>query len=125
VRAIVVDDSRAMRGILKRVLKVMNFDVTEACDGKAALDALLVSGPIDLGLIDWNMPNMNGLELIRILRANPVFDAMRLVMVTTEVEMNHIAIAMEAGANEYMMKPFTEQMAVEKLEMMGFNRAAA
>lgn len=127
MKAIVIDDSRAMRGILRRVLGGMGFEVTEAGDGKDGLAKLssLAGAPPALALVDWNMPNMNGLELIREVRKNNAFDAMRIVMVTTEVEMHNVQSALEAGATEYVMKPFTEDSLREKIETLDLPREAA
>ncbi len=125
MQAIVIDDSRAMRGILKRVLGHLNFTVREACDGREGLARLTEAAPPDLALVDWNMPNMNGLELVQAIRQDHRFDAMRIVMVTTEVEMHQVEHALAAGANEYLMKPFTEDGLREKIEMLGIIREAA
>jgi len=124
VRAIVIDDSRAMRGIIKRILKGMDFEISEACDGEQALKVLGEIGTPDVAMVDWNMPVMNGLQFITAVRKNSAFDAMRIVMVTTEVEMTQVESALIAGANEYVMKPFTEEIMREKLEMLGFGKAA-
>ena len=125
MRAIVIDDSRAMRGILKRILVGSGFDVTEAADGQQALTMLGMMSRPHLALVDWNMPNMNGLQFIRAIRADASYDTMKIVMVTTEVEMHHITISLEAGANEYVMKPFTEESLRDKLAMLGLDREAA
>jgi len=125
MKAIVIDDSRAMRGILKRILTGMKFEVSEAKDGHEALGRLAESGRPDLALVDWNMPNMNGFEFLKAIRADHAFDAMVIVMVTTEVEMHQVASALEAGANEYVMKPFTEEGMREKLQLLGFAQEAA
>lgn len=123
--AIVIDDSRAMRGIIKRVLKGMGFDTLEAGDGQEALAVLAKSPRPDLALVDWNMPNMNGFEFLKTIRADNAFDDMKLTMVTTEIEMSQIALALEAGANEYVMKPFTEEAMRDKISLMGFCQEAA
>jgi two-component system chemotaxis response regulator CheY len=125
MRAIVIDDSRAMRGILKRILAGISFDVIEAADGREGLSRLAESGPQDLALVDWNMPNMNGFEFLKAIRADNAFASMVIVMVTTEVEMTQLSKALEAGANEYVMKPFTEEAMREKLALLGFGPVAA
>lgn len=126
MRAIVIDDSRAMRSLLKGILKGEGFDeILEAGDGQEALKRLAQADRPELALVDWNMPNMNGLEFIRHIRKDGSFQNMYIVMVTTEVEMHQVAAALEAGANEYLMKPFTEQGVREKLQLLGFGRAAA
>jgi two-component system chemotaxis response regulator CheY len=120
VRAIVVDDSRAMRLILKRIVSQIGFEVFEAEDGKAALDLLGTLDPLpNLALVDWNMPNMNGLEFVTAVRADSRFREMTLVMVTTESEQSQIVRALAAGAHEYVIKPFTQGAMVEKLALLG------
>lgn len=122
-KAIVVDDSRAIRTILRRSLGNLGFEVSEAGDGKQALETLEKSGPLDLALVDWNMPEMTGFELVQALRAKPNFDAMAIMMVTTETEASAVQRAVEAGANEYVMKPFTDDVLREKLLLMGLSES--
>lgn len=119
MRALVVDDSRAMRMILARVLRGHGFEVLEAGDGREALDLLASSALPDVALVDWNMPVMNGLELVLALRADPANQAMRIVMVTTESESAQVVRAIEAGAEEYLFKPFTPEDVLAKLAMVG------
>jgi two-component system, chemotaxis family, chemotaxis protein CheY len=120
VRAIVVDDSRAMRLILRRIVGQLGFDVIEAEDGQAALAALAEVDEVpQLALIDWNMPNMNGLEFVSAVRADARLREMTLVMVTTESEQSQIVRALAAGAHEYVIKPFTSGAMVEKLALLG------
>lgn len=124
MRAIVVDDSRAVRSILGKMLKEIGFEVLEAEDGLVALEVLAASGPLDLALVDWNMPEMDGLQLIQAIRAKRAFDGMRIMMVTTETDLERIVRALEVGANEYLMKPFTPAAVVEKLALLGLTEAA-
>jgi two-component system chemotaxis response regulator CheY len=120
MRVIVVDDSRAMRMILRRIVGQLGFEIMEAEDGQAALDAVKNSESVpDLALIDWNMPRMNGLELVNALRDDPRTRDMTLVMVTTEGEQSQIVRALAAGAHEYVIKPFTSDSMVEKLALLG------
>jgi two-component system chemotaxis response regulator CheY len=120
MRAMVIDDSRAMRMILKRIVTKINFEVVEAGDGKEALDLLAAMTEVpELALIDWNMPNMNGLEFVTHARADPRLREMTLVMVTTESEQGQIVRALAAGAHEYVIKPFTEGAMIEKLALLG------
>jgi len=120
VLAIVVDDSRAMRLILRRIVGQLGFDVIEAGDGKEALDALAGLDDLpQLALVDWNMPNMNGLEFVSAVRADARLREMTLVMVTTESEQSQIVRALAAGAHEYVIKPFTAGAMVEKLALLG------
>ena len=119
MKAMVVDDSRATRVILKKALEGEGFSVVEAGDGKQALERLLELGAMDLALVDWNMPVMTGYELICALRAQKNFDGMSIMMVTTESEASQVQRALDAGANEYVMKPFTPDVLREKLLMLG------
>lgn len=119
-KALVVDDSRAVRMLLTRTLKQLGYEVQEATNGREALEIVEAGNSgIKLVLADWNMPEMNGLDLLKKLRQNPALSSVAVVMVTTETEIQHIAEAMEAGANEYVMKPFTRDILVEKLELAG------
>ncbi len=120
MKAIVVDDSRATRTILKRALTRQGFEVFEAGDGRQALDEIGKTGPLDLALVDWNMPVMTGYELICELRARPDLNKMAIMMVTTETESSQVQRALDAGANEYVMKPFTDEVLREKLLLLGF-----
>ncbi len=119
-KALVVDDSRAMRLILSRSLTSLGYEVSTATDGKDALDLLERESPeLSLLLVDWNMPNMDGLEFVKRLRANPRYASAPLMMVTTETEVDQMVKALEAGANEYVMKPFTPDIIEGKLRLMG------
>jgi two-component system chemotaxis response regulator CheY len=118
--ALVIDDSRAMRAILSRQLRQLGFEVMEAGHGGEALERLRESPALPvLALVDWNMPHMNGLEFVRAVRARPELDALRLVMVTTETELSRVRAALDAGANEYVMKPFTTDILLGKLASVG------
>ncbi|MEI9811350.1 MAG: response regulator [Acidobacteriota bacterium] len=118
--AMVVDDSRAVRKLLAQTLTDLGYEVSEAENGKAALEALHAhTGPLELILTDWNMPEMNGLEFLKAVRKEAEFNAVPVIMVTTETEMEHMALALEAGANEYVMKPFTRDILADKLRLAG------
>ncbi len=122
--ALVIDDSRAMRMILRRILVAHGFEVVEAADGQQALDAVH-AGPLpDIALIDWNMPVMNGLEFVTAVRANRAHRSMTLMMVTTESEHGQIVRALAAGAHEYVLKPFTPEAITDKLSLLGLTPAA-
>lgn len=125
MQAMVVDDSRAARAMLRRLLGEMGFEVVEAGDGRQALETLSARGGLDLVLVDWNMPEMNGMEFVRRVRTNPGWNGLPLMMVTTEVERTHIALALAAGANEYVMKPFTRDVLEGKLRLLGLVNGAA
>ena len=121
MRALVIDDSRAVRSIIREILKGFGFDVVEAADGREALACLREIGMVDLALVDWHMPEMNGLDFVRAVRALPAYDGMPLMMVTTESDMQHMILALENGANEYVMKPFTREVLREKIELLEIN----
>jgi two-component system chemotaxis response regulator CheY len=125
VKALVVDDSRAMRTILSRLLrKAGAVDIREAADGCEALACLDGDDLPDLALVDWNMPNMNGLELVGALRRRPEWRRIAIVMVTTENEQSQIVRALAAGAHEYLIKPFEEASLFDKLAILGFPQPA-
>lgn len=114
-----VDDSRAMRSILARTMGSLGFEVDTAGDGAEGLEKV-ERGPLpDIALIDWNMPVMDGLELVCALRANRDWRGITLMMVTTESEHSQIVRALAAGAHEYVMKPFTVDVISDKLRMLG------
>jgi len=106
--------------ILSRTLRELGFEVREAANGREALEVIAAEQtPVHLVLADWNMPEVNGLELLKQLRQKPELYSMVVIMVTTETELDQMAAALEAGANEYVMKPFTKDILVEKLELAG------
>ena len=117
--ALVVDDSRAIRMVLSRILRELGFQVLEAGNGSQALEALGSGPPADLVMADWNMPVMDGLELLQNIRASPVFGSVPVVMVTTEAEIDQMTAALQAGATEYVMKPFTKDILADKLRLAG------
>ena len=120
MRALVIDDSKAIRIILRRLLAELGFEVVEAADGRQALGRLAELEPRpDLVLVDWNMPEMNGLEFVREVRGSGGNDDVTMVMVTTETESSQVVRALAAGANEYVMKPFTRDVLVDKLSLLG------
>ena len=117
--ALVVDDSRAIRMILGRTLRGLGYEVREAGNGADALAALGAGPRPDLVMADWNMPVMDGLELLRRIRGSADFSAVPVIMVTTEAEIDQMTLALEAGATEYVMKPFTAEILADKLRMVG------
>ena len=126
MRALLIDDSRAMRMILRRILVQNGFTVTEAGDGQEALDLLAAAEDVpDLALVDWNMPVMDGLTFIKSVRADERYSQVTLMMVTTEGEQSQIVRALAAGAHEYVIKPFTPDAIVEKLELLGLTPTGA
>jgi two-component system chemotaxis response regulator CheY len=122
LRALIVDDSRFVRGFLRGLLEEKGIECQEAGDGQAGIDQL--NGPLsfDLALVDWNMPVMDGLEMLKELRAEG-FDEIKVMMVTTEAEDDFIVRALDAGADEYLMKPFDGEALTEKLAMLGLVEA--
>lgn len=126
MRALIVDDSRFVRMTLRGMLQQRGIECSEAADGQAGLDQIhaqpLAAAPFDLALVDWNMPVMDGLEMLKQLRAEG-FPEMRVLMVTTEAENDFIIRALDAGADEYLMKPFDDEALSEKLAMLGLVEA--
>lgn len=119
MRALVVDDSSAMRAILRMALRKHGFEVSEARDGVEALSVLAAADAFNLTLIDWNMPEMNGFELLRRIRSEPRYAATKIMMVTTETSMHQMSEALSAGADDYIMKPFTFDVVSDKLRLIG------
>jgi len=119
MRALVIDDSRVMRRIVATTLKGLGFETAEAGDGRAALDLLEAGERFDLACVDWNMPVMDGLELVQAVRRRRDWRDLTLMMVTTESEQSQIVRALAAGAHEYLIKPFTPDALEAKLDMLG------
>lgn len=119
MRALIVDDSRFVRDFLRGLLEEKGIECAEAADGRAGLDQLHSGVEFELALVDWNMPNMNGLEMLEQMRAEG-FSEVKVMMVTTEAENDFIVRALDAGADEYLMKPFDDEALKEKLVMLGF-----
>lgn len=108
-----------MRAILGRILHDLGYEVLQAGNGREALERLRESGAVDLALVDWNMPEMNGVDFLRAVRREHTYDTMRLMMVSTETEVEEITAALGMGADEYVMKPFTKDVIQQKLELLG------
>lgn len=115
---LVVDDSSVIRKVARRILEDLSFEVSEAEDGMQALLACGNAIP-DAVLLDWNMPEMDGLEFLKKLREMPGGDKPKVVFCTTENDIAHIAKAMRAGANEYIMKPFDREIMESKFLEVG------
>jgi two-component system chemotaxis response regulator CheY len=120
---LVVDDSTVIRKIARRILEEMSFEIIEAEDGEKALEACKRSLP-DAILLDWNMPVMDGFEFLTNLRRMPGGDAPKVVFCTTENGIDHIARALNAGANEYIMKPFDKDIVAAKFQEVGLIEVA-
>jgi two-component system chemotaxis response regulator CheY len=119
MRALVVDDSRPIRRIESDILKELGFETTDAANGKEALERLETTPLPDVVLVDWNMPEMDGLEFISALRREPRYSGLVVLMVTTETETDQMLRALSAGADEYLMKPFQKDGLVDKLRLVG------
>lgn len=115
---LVVDDSKVIRMVARKILTELGFEVEEAADGREALEACMKKLP-EAVLLDWNMPVMSGIEFLRELRALPGGNAPVVVFCSTENDMDHIQQAIEAGANEYIMKPFDSEIIQAKFAQVG------
>ena len=115
---LVVDDSSVIRKVARRILEGFEFQIVEAEDGEQALDACRAQMP-DAVLLDWNMPKMDGYEFLRVLRRLPDGDRPKVVFCTTDNDVAHIARALHAGANEYIMKPFDKEIVEAKFQEVG------
>jgi two-component system chemotaxis response regulator CheY len=116
LKLLVVDDSSTMRRIIKNTLaRLGHKDVIEGADGVEGWDALNKNPDADMLITDWNMPNMNGLELVKKVRADERFVDLPIIMVTTEGGKAEVVTALKAGVNNYIVKPFTPQVLKEKL----------
>ena len=118
MRALVVDDSKTIRLLITSILEELGFEVQEAENGLAALELIRSEPQFDIALVDWEMPEMDGLALLHALRDDGSFDQLRLIIVTTKSEMSDVVEALEAGADEYLMKPFTKEILAEKLRWL-------
>lgn len=120
MRALIIDDSRAMRRMLGNTITELGFEFSEAADGEKALEELAaLESPPELILVDWNMPTMDGLEFVKRARKQPQYANCRILMVTTEWDVDRMTAAMEAGADEYLMKPFEKEALIDKIQMVG------
>jgi two-component system chemotaxis response regulator CheY len=115
---LIVDDSKVIRKVARRMMEDMGFTIEEAEDGRMALDACERAMP-DMVLLDWNMPVMDGLEFLKRLRAGGPGNQPKVVFCTTENSVDHIRAAIDAGADEYIMKPFDRDIIEAKLAQVG------
>lgn len=121
MQALVIDDSRAMRLVLARMLTSLGFEVDQAANGQLGLERL-AAGPVpDVILVDWHMPEMEGIEFVEHARSAEYAYPGRIIMVTTETEAGQVARALSLGADEYLMKPFTEDAVADKLALLGLD----
>ena len=121
MRALVVDDSRAIRDLLSDALAGAGFEIAQAGDGRQALALLDAEPGIELVLVDWNMPNMDGMEFVEVLRQDERFTDTRVMMVTMERSASHIARAARAGVDQYLTKPCTKAAILDRVRAMGFS----
>ena len=117
-RCLIVDDSRVIRRVASKIIQDLGFDADEAENGRKALNALTIRMP-DLVLVDWDMPVMDGLEFAKELRKLPGGNKVVVVFCTTENDVPHIRQALDAGTDEYIMKPFDGEIVCSKLLLLG------
>jgi two-component system chemotaxis response regulator CheY len=115
---LIVDDSKVIRKVARHILEMMQFDVAEAADGREALDHCASVTP-DVILLDWNMPVMSGMDFLRAYRATVQSRHAKVIFCTTENGIAHIQAAIDAGADEYVMKPFDRETLEAKLQIVG------
>ena len=119
MKVLVVDDSKTIRLVIGKTLKQMGHEVLEAANGKEAVTSLAANRDVGLALVDWNMPEMNGYEFVVATRQDPASKTLPIMMVTTEAEIANMQKAVAAGANEFIVKPFTAQALQEKMALLG------
>jgi len=122
MKMLIIDDSKTMRTFLASIAAEISFATTEAGDGREGLDTLIRNDPrepYEVALVDWEMPRMSGLEFVQAVRRNQDFADVKLLMITTLNSMERVAEALEAGANDFLMKPVTKEMLLEKLQILG------
>lgn len=117
--ALIIDDSRAQRRMIRRIVEPLGFDIVEAENGQEGLEQLDAHPDAALVLVDWNMPVKTGIEFVVEAREQARFKSTPIVMVTTETEPQRMARAIMSGVDEFVMKPFTPEILVEKLQMLG------
>lgn len=121
MQALVIDDSRAMRMVLGRMLTNLGFEVAQAADGLLGLEHLATGASPAVIMVDWHMPELEGIDFVAAARGPDYAYPGRIIMVTTETESAQVARALELGADEYLMKPFTEDAVAEKLALLGLD----
>jgi len=115
MRALVLDDAAVIRRCLRRALEPEGIEVVEAADAMEALAVFQSGPPIDLAFLDWRLPGMDGFELLNIIRSDSKFNHTRILMVSTETDEQYVHDALKAGADEYIMKPFSQDLIMEKV----------
>lgn len=121
MKTIVIDDSRTVRKMLCGYMKALNIETFEAENGCDALSRLGFENPedVELALVDWDMPQMTGIEFLKEVRACPEYEHLKVMMVTSHNKPEDLMQAIELGANEFLMKPFDEEMLQDKLRIIG------
>ena len=119
MKALVVDDSKMMRKMLDHFLRELSFETVLAEDGVDGVEKLKASSPLDIVLVDWDMPNMNGLEFVETVRKEEQFKELKILMVTSHNTMDDVVTAMSTGIDDYLMKPVDEVALSEKLKGLG------
>ena len=119
MKALIIDDSRTMRRLRASYLAEYTTEIFEAEDGVQALEQLQLHAPIDLALVDWDMPKMNGIEFVKAVRADPAFAETKLLMVTSHNSMEDVGEALAEGSNDFLMKPMTGEMVIDKIRLLG------
>lgn len=119
MKVLIVDDSRTMRRYLNAIVRDLSIETEQAASGEEALECLHDSGPFELALVDWNMPGMDGLTLVRRIRENPEFNGTKLMMVTARNEKEAVIEAVSWGADDFLMKPLTAEMVEDKFRILG------
>ena len=116
--ALVIDDSRTARLVIGNMLRELGMEVISASNGVEALALLSKNPDVELILLDWNMPEMNGLDFLKAVRAQKSYNHVRILMATSESHTNQVNEALSAGASEYLMKPFNKDVLVAKLNLL-------
>lgn len=124
MKTIIIEDDEAMRMLLSDIMEDLCFEVQEAENGRVGLNLLKEQGSVDVMMVDWRTPEMSGLDVVKAVRADTVYDGVKLLMVTGLTEMDEVVEALSAGANEYLMKPYTKEMVIDKLKLLGFQVGA-
>ena len=119
MQALVIDDSKGMRMILCKILKRMGFETMEAGDGHIGFESLEANPELDIVLVDWNMPTVNGLEFVRKVRESPTLSPVPILVVSSESDPRYVDKIKSAGANGYIEKPFTPEQILEQLRTLG------
>lgn len=119
MKVLVIDDSKAMRMILGKIMRELGFEVAEAENGLKGMDMMKAGALPEVVLVDWNMPEMNGFEFVKAVRARPDYGGVKLVVVSSETQADGMDRMDEAGVDGYVTKPFTREGLAEKLQVLG------